>query len=250
METITTRHGPLAYLTIGAGHPLVLVHGNTMTAQSQQKLAQRFSDAHLVISVDMLGHGQSARPEHLFSPAYFRMQGEALADLLRERLPDEQAVLFGMSAGGVAALNAFCECPQRIAALILDSAFSYVGPETLVAHRDGMSGIKGAWEHFMQVQHGGDWWPHLRDRLMETIEQFATTMDSVTPCVTEIVVPTLIFQGGQDPFVDATQGRELASTIPGARLVYDAEAGHILAWRNPPQFRETVRQFLREAGVV
>jgi pimeloyl-ACP methyl ester carboxylesterase len=248
VEFVTTRHGPLAYLRVGTGRPFVLIHGNTMTAASQQKLAQRFADEHEVISVDMLGHGQSARPEHLFSSAYFTLQGEALADLLAALFPDDAAVLFGMSAGGVAALNATCECPRRIAALILDSAFSYVGPETLVAHRDGMDGIKGAWEHFMQVQHGGDWWPELRDRLMGTIEKLAETMDSVTPCITEIFVPTLIFQGGQDPFVHETQGRELATTIPGSRLVYDPEAGHILAWRNPDKFREQVRHFLRGVG--
>lgn len=247
--SVMTRHGALAYLVSGSGHPFILIHGNTMTAASQEKLAQRFTDEYRVFRVDMLGHGRSARPDTLFSPSYFRLQGEAIADMLGALFPHERVPLFGMSAGAVAALNATCECPERIAALILDSAFSYVGPETLAAHREGMATLSPAWEHVMEVQHGEDWWPHLRDRLLQTIEKFAETMDSVTPCVAEIPVPTLIFQGGQDPFVHETQGRELATTIPGATLVYDPEAGHILAWRNPERFHAQVREFLHMHGV-
>jgi fructoselysine-6-P-deglycase FrlB-like protein len=43
-QTVKTRHGDLAYLAIGEGRPFVLLHGNTMTAASQEKLARRFTD--------------------------------------------------------------------------------------------------------------------------------------------------------------------------------------------------------------
>ena len=82
MNLVPTRHGPLRYLELGAGAPLLLLHGNTYSATTQERLAARFADEHRVISVDLLGHGQSARPEGLFSTRYFAMQGEAVADLL------------------------------------------------------------------------------------------------------------------------------------------------------------------------
>lgn len=82
MPMVQTRHGALHYLEVGTGVPLVLLHGNTYSATTQERLAARFADEHRVISPDLLGHGQSARPEGLFSPRYFTLQGEALADLL------------------------------------------------------------------------------------------------------------------------------------------------------------------------
>ena len=81
MNFVQTRHGALHYLEIGSGAPLVLLHGNTYGAVTQERLAARFADEHRVISVDLLGHGQSARPENLFTTRYFAMQGEAIADL-------------------------------------------------------------------------------------------------------------------------------------------------------------------------
>ncbi|NJP05666.1 MAG: alpha/beta fold hydrolase [Chloroflexaceae bacterium] len=249
-STISTRHGQMAYLSIGHGRPFVLLHGNTMTAASQEKLARRFIDEYRVVCVDLLGHGRSARPLHLFSRDYFRLQGEAVADLLTGLFANEQVIVFGMSAGGVAALNAACHCQDRIAALVIDSSFSYIGVETLIAHREGMEYLSPSWEHYLRNQHGHDWWPQLKTGLLDTIGQLAETMDSVTPCLAAIRAPTLIFQGGQDPFSHESQGREMAMTIPNAKLIYDPEAGHILSWRDPGRFRNTVREFLHEQLVL
>jgi pimeloyl-ACP methyl ester carboxylesterase len=243
--TITTRHGPLAYIAMGEGKPFILLHGNTMTAASQEKLARRFTDEHRVISVDLLGHGGSARPDYLFSQDYFRVQGQAVADLLTIMFPAQVVAIFGMSAGGVAALNAACEVPERIAALILDSVFVYVGENTLNAHRNNIDALSEAWETYLRKQHGDEWWPRLSEGLLTTIEQLEASGVSVTPCLEDINIPTLVFQGGKDPFSAEVQGRSIEVAIPRSRLVYDADAGHIFAWRDPEGFREMVREFLR-----
>lgn len=246
MELVETRHGALGYTTIGAGKPLVLLHGNTMTAASQERLAQRFADEHRVTSVDLLGHGSSARPAGLFSARYFSIQGQALADMLHTLFPGTAVPLFGMSAGAITALNAVCEDSRHIAALILDSVFHQVGPATLAAHRTHVLHIRSlTWERYMAAQHGAEWWPRLRDGLLAVIEQLAERGTSVSPCLPDIQVPTLVFQGGRDQFCPEEQGRTITATIPGARLVYDSHAGHILAWKNPVAFREIVREFLR-----
>jgi hypothetical protein len=33
-------------------------------------------------------------------------------------------------------------------------------------------------------------------------------------------------------------------------MVYEPEGGHLIAWRNPDAFRERVRKFLHEHGLV
>ncbi len=243
--TIDTRHGPLAYIEEGVGRPFVLLHGNTMTAASQQKLAWHFTDEYRVLSVDLLGHGKSARPPELFSPAYFKMQGQALADLLNALFPDEAVPVFGMSAGGVSALNAACEVPERMLALILDSVFVYVGADTVAAHRNNIDALSESWQTYMRKQHGDDWWPQLNQGLLDAITQLEARGDSVAPCLENIRVPTLVFQGGQDPFSAEVQGRTIEVAVPTSRLIYDAEAGHIFAWRDPAAFRTIVGEFLR-----
>ncbi len=249
MNLITTRHGPLHYLEQGRGRPLVLLHGNTYSAATQVRLATRFADEHRVISVDLLGHGRSARPEGLFSTRYFAMQGEALSDLLAA-LFGEAVPIFGMSAGGITALNAVCHCSERVAALVLDGVFHQVTATTVDAHHHATAAMAPAWHRYMAGQHGEDWWPLLNAGVERAIELLAATRTVVAPCLEQIRVPTLIFQGGNDPFVPDAQARVVVAGIRGARLVYEAGAGHLIAWRNPAAFRERVRRFLHDHGLA
>lgn len=248
MKTVTTRHGPLRYLEYGAGSPLVLIHGNTYAAATQERLAKRFADTHRVITPDLLGHGGSARPEGLFSTRYFAMQGEALADLLGALL-DRPAPVFGMSAGGITALNAACIAPERVAALILDGVFHKVSAETVAAHRHSTATMSPTWHRYMAGQHGADWWPTLNASVERAIEELHAEGTVVAPCLEHITAPTIIFHGGKDPFVPDAQARTVAAGIRGAKMVYEAEAGHLVAWRNPDVFRERVRRFLTEHGL-
>jgi pimeloyl-ACP methyl ester carboxylesterase len=49
----------------GAGDPVILVHGITESAESWLPVAQRLAAGHRVISLDLRGHGQSAKaPRH------------------------------------------------------------------------------------------------------------------------------------------------------------------------------------------
>lgn len=249
MNLVETRHGSMHYVTVGHGAPLVLLHGNTYSALTQERLAARFADEHYVVSVDLLGHGRSSRPPDLFSTRYFSMQGEALADLLAA-LFTHPVPIFGMSAGGISALNAICLRPDRVAALILDGVFRQVTPETVVAHHASTSAMSAPWHRYMAGQHGDDWWPKLNAGIEHAIEQLAETGTIVAPCLQQINVPIILFQGGKDPFVPDSQAYAIVSAVPGARMVYEPEAGHLIAWRNPDAFRERARHFLHEHGLV
>lgn len=246
MPLIDSRYGPIHYQVIGEGWPLVLIHGNTYTAATQERLARRFADEHSVYSIDLLGHGHSARPAELFSSRYFTMQGEALADLLEILFAGSAVPVFGMSAGGISALNAVCERPLLIAALILDGVFYQVSAETVAAHHHSRSTISATWERFMRQQHGSDWWPRLQDGVDTAIARLAEEQLPLVPCLEYIDLPTLIFQGGRDPFVPDVQAYAIADRIRGAQMHYDPEAGHLLAWKDPAAFREIVRSFLRQ----
>lgn len=246
MSFIATRHGDLFYLTVGTGRPLILLHGNTMTAASQERLAARFADTYQVLSFDLLGHGHSARPAKLFTSSYFTLQGEALADALEQLFPKTASPVLGMSAGGITALNAAKVAPAAINALILDSVFSYVSRDTLLAHRARVRETSAAWERYMQGQHGEGWWATLQAGLLTVIERLEGTGEIITPGLSQLRIPTLIFQGGRDNFCPEAQGRAIAAAIPGAQLRYEAEAGHVIAWHDPAAFCEEVKTFLAQ----
>jgi pimeloyl-ACP methyl ester carboxylesterase len=249
VNLVPTRHGPLRYLEVGAGAPLVLIHGNTYSATTQERLAARFADEHRVISVDLLGHGQSARPEGLFSTRYFAMQGEAMADFLGAMF-EAPVPLFGMSAGGITALNAVCHRPDRVAALVLDGVFHQVTAATVDAHHKSTAAMSATWHRYMGGQHGEEWWPQLNAGVERAVELMAAARTVVAPCLDAIAVPALVFQGGNDPFVPDAQARVVVAGLKGARLVYEPEAGHLIAWRNQDVFRERVRRFLHEHGLA
>lgn len=246
MSYVDTRHGAMFYTTIGTGPPFVLIHGNTMTAESQEKLAQRLADEYQVVSIDLLGHGHSAMPDNLFSTEYFTLQGQALSDLLETLFPEDSVPVFGMSAGGISALNAYCEQPYHIAALILDGVFSQIGPEALAAHQHRRKAMPPTWERYMQAQHGEARWPKLMDGILTAMEQLAAAGTEVIPCLDSIRVPVLIFQGGRDPFCPERQCRDVADAIPRSWLIFRPKAGHIIAWQEPDLFDETVRKFLHD----
>lgn len=246
MSLIPTRHGAMSYLMVGSGQPLVLIHGNTMTAETQVRLAQRFADAYMVYSIDLLGHGHSAMPDGLFSTNYFIWQGEALADLLDGLFRDDPVPVFGMSAGGISAMNAYCENPDCIAALILDGVFTKIGAATLAAHRQRRAEMGVAWTRYMQAQHGEERWPRLINGILAAMEQLHASGQPVIPCLSEIRAPTLIFHGGKDPYCPTDQCHTVAETIPTARLINNPEAGHIYAWQEQDRFLEIARAFLHE----
>lgn len=243
MPTTPTRHGPLHWLEIGSGPPLVLIHGNTMTASSQARLAQRFADTHTVTSIDLLGHGGSATPEGLFSTRYFQMHGEALADFLAAHFSTPVPV-FGMSAGALTALNAACVAPERIAALVLDGVVRFINSAIVAVNHASIAGFSPAWQRAMRAQHGDAKWQQLVTEIPHVMSAYAAESTDLIPCLAQIAIPALVFQGGQDGFCPEDQGRAIVAALQNGTLHYDAAAGHLLAWIDPNGFREIVRVWL------
>jgi pimeloyl-ACP methyl ester carboxylesterase len=123
-----------------------------------------------------------------------------------------------------------------------------VSKETVAAHRAHVRATGPVWERFMHQQHGEDWWQELQQGLLRVIEALAATGASVTPCLEHITLPVLVLHGGKDPFCPPAEGQAIVASLPRARLIYDSQAGHILAWTYPMVFREIVRVFLRDTN--
>ena len=122
--SVTSRDGTtIGYLRVGHGPAVVLLHGSMESARSHTRLALSLADAFTVYLPDRRGRGMSGpyRPDH-----GLRTEVEDLDAVLAE---SGARLVFGVSAGGLAALEAARTRPaiRKVAvyepALLMDAAW-------------------------------------------------------------------------------------------------------------------------------
>ena len=109
------------YEEAGSGYPLILLHGNSESAEYFRHQIDYFSEEYRVIAVDTRGHGRSPRGDGPFSISRF---ADDLNDFM-ERHGIEKAHILGFSDGGNTALVFALRYPQRVNRLILNGANLY-----------------------------------------------------------------------------------------------------------------------------
>jgi pimeloyl-ACP methyl ester carboxylesterase len=113
-----STRGQLVYHESGQGDPLVFLHGVYVGASSYEwsKVYPQFAEAYQVLAVDLLGFGESERPDAALSAAD---HVHILAELLRAKCGGERAAIVasGLSAGFATILAA--QHPELIHRLIL-----------------------------------------------------------------------------------------------------------------------------------
>ena len=104
---------------MGDGFPLLALHGFTGSTATWRPFAVSWP-GHRIIAVDLIGHGASEAPadESRYTMAHCTADLTALLDALDV----EWAALLGYSMGGRVALQFALAAPERIAALVIESA--------------------------------------------------------------------------------------------------------------------------------
>jgi pimeloyl-ACP methyl ester carboxylesterase len=111
--------GRTARSAAAAARPLILLHGLLLSQEMHRPLAEDLAArGNRVITLDLLGHGQSDRPRDMwrYSMPVFGEQIVALMD----RLELEQAVVMGTSLGANAALEVASRRPERLRAMVIE----------------------------------------------------------------------------------------------------------------------------------
>jgi pimeloyl-ACP methyl ester carboxylesterase len=125
MVSVRTRHfhhegRRLVYDEYGSGNrPLVLVHGLLLSRRMHAPLARALAErGNRVISLDLLGHGESDRPQDMwrYSMPTFGSQIVALLD----HAGIDEAVVGGTSLGANATLEAACQAPDRLRGAVIE----------------------------------------------------------------------------------------------------------------------------------
>jgi 2-succinyl-6-hydroxy-2,4-cyclohexadiene-1-carboxylate synthase len=123
----------------GRGPPLLLLHGFTGSLRAWDQLRPALSRSAQLIAIDLIGHGDSARPAEDSRYTLDWCARDLIA--LLDALALERANVLGYSMGGRVALHLALQAPARIDTLVLESA---------------SPGIEDAAERARRVQQDGE----------------------------------------------------------------------------------------------
>ncbi|MFK0087864.1 alpha/beta fold hydrolase [Pseudomonas sp. NPDC090755] len=255
-----------SYLATGQGQPVVLIHGVGLNKEMWGGQVVGLASDYRVIAYDMLGHGQSPRPQQGCGlPGYAAQLAELLDHL---QLP--QATIIGFSMGGLVARAFALHYPQRLAALVvLNSVFNRSAEQ-----RAGVIARTA-----QAAEHGPDanaeaalarWFSReyqaanpaqiaaIRQTLasndpqgyLTTYELFATQDMYRADDLGSIQVPTLIATGEWDLGSTPDMTRQLARRIPGAQSVVLAEQRHMMPVESPRLVNQMLLDFLGDAKTL
>src|SRR3954468_18226818 len=110
----------LVYDEYGAGdQPIVLLPGLLFSRKMHRPLAEELAGrGHRVLCLDLLGHGDSARPHEMFEYSMSIFGGQAIG--LLDHLQIDQAVIGGTSLGANTTLEAAALAPDRVKGLLIE----------------------------------------------------------------------------------------------------------------------------------
>jgi pimeloyl-ACP methyl ester carboxylesterase len=251
----------LSYSDYGEGpRALVLMHGLLMNRRMFDRLAPEMaSRGNRVITVDVLGHGRSDRPEdmRLYNMPAFGEQLAALIDYLELDRP----VVGGTSLGANASLEFAHAHPGKSRALliempVLDNALlaaALAFTPVLLALRFGRPVLEplAALTQRIPRSHylldiGLDWMrqdPAASSAVLEGILFHRSAPPHHQRC--EITEPALVIGHPSDPLHPFSDAGMLVEEMPNARLV---DANSILEWRlTPSRLDDLLAEFLDEA---
>lgn len=266
MATTKVNGIELYYEVHGEGPPLLLIMGLGANATAWWKQVPTLSERYQVIAFDNRGAGRSEKPMGAYSIGQMADDAAALLDALDV----STSHVFGMSLGGMIAQEYVLRHPQRVRALILGGTtpggpkaqspkpevigyFATVASlpiaqaiergmallysdEFLAANREWL--LKRAIENapLMAPAHG------LRGQVMAAISH--NTFDRLG----SIAAPTMVLSGTADKIVPHPNSALIAASVPGARFVEYAGAGHGFLVECADEVNEAVLGFLDAGG--
>jgi pimeloyl-ACP methyl ester carboxylesterase len=252
---------PLHVLEDGAGPPILLLHGLGADHSVWNAVIPLLSPDFRVLAPDLRGHGRSpAPPGAAFGLDEF--ETDLLALLAARGVDSVHAV--GLSAGALLALRLGLDRPEHVRSVTMVGGSVYTDNHTRsIAERweetyaqDGPDALA---LRMLKDLYYPDWIEaHLEvaDRLREEIPKkdwtaavrwgrAVATFDERAR-VASLRPPALIVQAMDDQVVDASHGRILRQSIPGASMHTLAETGHMVPVERPAELAEAIAGFVRE----
>jgi pimeloyl-ACP methyl ester carboxylesterase len=261
IHVVRTTDGTVAYRELGSGPALLLILGAGASMDGwPPSLVDALAAHHRVVVFDNAGVGRTSAVSAPASLSITAMtsQTSALISVLRLRRP---AVL-GWSMGGMIAQDLAVSHPAQVSRLILAATavgtgkavplppyatVSGLNSEQLVAHLFPKNQAAAVRTYLNAIQQ----YPGLYGVSAATFhsqylaaERWLAGQDAAGHLVGDIRVPTLVAGGTADQFIVTANDRQLASSVPGAKLLLFDDAGHAFLFQDAASFARDVETFL------
>jgi pimeloyl-ACP methyl ester carboxylesterase len=167
MKHIFYKNTKISYSDTGKGGAIVLLHGFLENKKMWQELTPELSKKYRVITIDLLGHGESDCLGYVHS---MEENAEAVHSVLSE-LRIRKAIFVGHSMGGYVAL-AFAELhPAKVKGLVLLNSTSKADSDERKKNRDrAIKAVKKDYMGFIRLSIGNLFSPDNREKFTEAIE--------------------------------------------------------------------------------
>jgi pimeloyl-ACP methyl ester carboxylesterase len=262
VPTLSLPGTELYYEVDGSGVPVMLIHGMGLDGRMWEGQVAALSDIAQLARPDVRGFGRSPRA----SGVGYSHAADVWA--LADHLGWKDAVIVGLSMGGMIALETALAAPERVRALaVLDGVMDGVPlddgiKQTLAAvyglGPDGdLAAAKQAWfDSGLFAPARRD--PAVEARLEAMIADYSALdwrgddphepRPKLFPLLPEIDSPTTVVAGELDVPAFLAMSEAMASRIRGARKVVVADAGHMVNMEAPEVVNDVLRQVITAAA--
>ena len=273
LQSIELHGHQVAYRAQGRGPLVVLVHGITSSSATWERVIPLLAGRYTVIAPDLLGHGESAKPQGDYSPGAY---ASGIRDLLFA-LGHERATVVGHSLGGGVAMQLSYQFPElcerlvlvdsgglgREVSLLLRAATlpgselvlpALARPRVLKAGRAfgrmlAKYGLRTRTDiEEMARGHASLADPEARQAFVHTLRTIVEPAGQRVSASDRLYlaenIPFLIIWGARDRIIPLRHGHAAHEQVRGSRLEVLWHSGHFPQLDEPKRFAEVLQDFI------
>ena len=252
------------YIVEGAKDKPALVFANSLGSdlRTWDEVASRLVERFRIVRYDKRGHGLSDAP----APPYTMDDLARDLDGLMDAIEIKDALVCGLSVGGLIAQRVALMNPDRVRGLVLCDTGARIGAVEswnqrieLVKSGGVESFVAPSMERWFSEafrrQRAADVRGYANMLRQTSVDGYLGTCSALrdadlSQAVRTIAKPTLVLCGDQDIATPPELGRALADAIPGAKFSLIPQAAHLSCIEQPELMEKMLTQFFKEANLV